>query len=870
MGVSWLAVRRSCLWLRGWPLLVVCSGWLAGILCAYWLQLLAVWLALPALVAVLVTALCWRRWERASVLLLLLSAWLCGAWRMALADPRHDSLAVLGLLRPAASTADIVVRGTVSAPPALEGHARRLAVSVEAVSSDGGLHWWPRHGQIAVFTSGSLLDDPYGPAYGDEVVLRGRLLPPMGGSSPDLQASMAFPRLSVRHHGGNPVLAWLYRLRFWLASLIGRLLPQPEAALLVAVLLGLRTPALEPLTPLFNVTGTAHLIVPSGFKVTLLAGLVALPLHPLTRRKTDDWRLLPAQRRRSRRWQWLLCWLQLLVVALYTVLSGAGPAAVRAGLMGALLVLAPRVGRHYHVYSALAAAALVMSWVDPFVLWDSGFQLSFLGTLGIVLLTPVFARPLRALEALPAGTLTVEALAVTLAAQVATLPVFALTFAQLSFVAPLANLLTVPLLDLLLGLGVGLCLMGVLCFPLAAVLAWLAWFPLRYVIKVVALCAHLPGAWLSTAGWSLSLPLAWGYYLVLLGMLGLGWHFRPQWFLSPSGNGIQQTAMDRSAPGRGHGHRHRGRRGLMLSIQVALALLLLLTTGLRTLLEGHRAGLVLTVFALASSSGETGPALIGQTAQGKLLVIDGGPDAAALTEALDQRLPVWRHRIDWLALSSPLRSHLAGLLDATSRFEIGYALDGGVLHPGTAYALWRRTLRERAIPYQTLRQGQVLPLENDLRLEVLWPPSPLHRGGDEARNNALVLRLVAPGLRLLLLGEAAQSTYALNGLMASAGIAGLLPLGEEQVVLATLTANKQPPPAFIRLLKLLCPALLVVNETTDRSPSSIQTSSLAKSAELSALIAQEKTRVFWLRAPAAFSLQENATGWSFGMQAPPD
>ncbi len=835
-----------------------------GILWAYWLQVPAAWLALPALATILATALGWPRWERVGLLLLWLSTMLCGAWRLALADPRHDPLAVLNLLRSPAGAGELLVRGEISAPPVLEGHARRLLVSVEAVSNDSGLHWWPRHGQIAVFTSGSLLDDPYGPAYGDEVVLRGRLQPPLGEGSPDLQALMAFPRLSVRHHGGNPVLALLYKLRFWLAMLIGRLLPQPEAALLVAVLLGLRMPALEPLTPLFKVTGTAHLIVPSGFKVTLLAGLVALPLHCLIRRKADDWRLLPAQRRRSQRGQWLLCLFQLLVVAVYTVLSGAGPAALRAGLMGALLVLAPRVGRRYHVYSALAAAALVMSWGDPFVLWDSGFQLSFLGTLGIVLLTPLFSRPLKRLERLPAGTSVVEAVAVTLAAQVATLPIFALTFAQLSLVAPLANLLTVPLLELLLLLGVVLCLLGVVCFPLALIVGWLAWFPLRYVVGAVTLCAHLPAAWLSTAGWALPLPLAWSYYVALLIALALGWRLRPQWFLSPPAYGLQRTEIGRSVPGRGPRHR----RALVLGVQMALALLLLLTTGVRTLLEGQRTGLVLTVFTLAGPSGETGPAIVGQTAQGRLFVIDGGPDAAALTEVLDQRLPLWQHHIDWLALSSPLHSHLAGLLDITSRFAIGSALDGGVLHPGSAYALWRRTLRTRAIPYQTLRRGQVLPLENDLRLEVLWPSSPLHRGGDEARNNALVLRLITPALRLLLLGEAAQSSYALNGLLTAAQDAGPLAWGQEDVVVASLPANKPPSPAFMRLLELLHPSLLVVNEATNRSSGRTQTSSTTEHDQLLTPVTQRITRTLLLRPSAAFSLWEDATAWSFDTTGP--
>jgi competence protein ComEC len=69
--------------------------------------------------------------------------------------------------------------------------------------------------------------------------------------------------------------------------------------------------------------------------------------------------------------------------------------------MGVLAVIAPGIGRRYNRYTALAGAALLMSALDPFVLWDVGFQLSILGTLGIVLLTPLFQRLLHSLERIP-------------------------------------------------------------------------------------------------------------------------------------------------------------------------------------------------------------------------------------------------------------------------------------------------------------------------------------------------------------------------------------------------------------------------------------------------------------------------------------
>jgi competence protein ComEC len=200
------------------------------------------------------------------------------------------------------------------------------------------------------------------------------------------------------------------------------------------------------------------MIAPSGFKVTILAGLVTGGTRWLYEKRDQQAKLLlPAQRRRDWR-RWLATTLVLLSIIVYTILSGAGPAAIRAGIMGIILVIAPRIGRIYNMHTALALTALLMSMVDPFVLWDVGFQLSLLGTLGIVMLTPLFLHSFRSLVRFPSGHLVAEIMAVTLAAQTATWPIIALSFFLISFISPLANMLLVPLLGVLIALGLLVCI----------------------------------------------------------------------------------------------------------------------------------------------------------------------------------------------------------------------------------------------------------------------------------------------------------------------------------------------------------------------------------------------------------------------------
>jgi competence protein ComEC len=110
--------------------------------------------------------------------------------------------------------------------------------------------------------------------------------------------------------GGNPLLAALSALRVQLAQAIQRSLPEPEAALLIGILLSLKTPTLRARLPLFTAAGTIHLIVPAGLKVSTLAELATYAF--------------------ARLGHWPRTIAALLAVGVYAALGGGGPAAIRA------------------------------------------------------------------------------------------------------------------------------------------------------------------------------------------------------------------------------------------------------------------------------------------------------------------------------------------------------------------------------------------------------------------------------------------------------------------------------------------------------------------------------------------------------------
>lgn len=683
------------------------------------------------------------RWWSALLLGMLLCALGLGAMRAALADTSGAADAIGRIAHGEA----VSLQGVVAAEPDVRSGYQILTVDVSSVSVGGGAQQ-AAQGRVTATIYGPL--DWYSPSYGDTVELDGKLDAPSATAPPEVSAVVRSVKVGVVARAGDTSpLTWLANLRVRLAQALERTLPEPEASLLIGILLGLKTPALRARLALFTATGTIHLVVPAGLKVALLAEMSTRAFLPL------------------RRWlgRWPATVAGLLVVGGYAALGGGGAAAVRAALMGALLVLAPALGRTYNVFTALALATLVMTAVDPLLVFDAGFQLTVLATFGLPLLTPPLERVLvPRLRRLPFGMLAAEALATTIAAQLSTLPVLALTFNTLSLVSPLANLLTVPLLAPLLLLGsalaCGALLPGAVGGALTLVLGWILWPLLWEVNSAIAFCAGLPAAALSVP----TLPglVALGYYVPLALLV---WRGRALWRgvarrLGRLG-GTRIVAVLKSP---GPMDKPQARASLGVRALGALCIVAGLAScgaAAPVLAAGNTA----TVAFLDVGPG--GAATLVRLPSGAAVLVDGGPDGPTLASALGAQLPFWQRGLSLALLTDPRPGDARGLEDAATRYTLGLGADAGMAHPSADYLAWAHALSNAGATHGLVRAGNTLALDATSTLMVLSPPTRLYPPGNGStqESNDLIVRLDTPGLRVLFLGSA--DAYALDGLAGS-------------------------------------------------------------------------------------------------------
>lgn len=273
---------------------------------------------------------------------------------------------------------------------------------------------------------------------------------------------------------------------------IGSLLPSPQAELLSGIILGNKTDLPYDLRLALRDTSTLHIVVVSGQNLTMLAGFL-LGLSGLIKRKNA-------------------ILLSIAAIFFYVFLTGGEIPVIRAAIMAVLSFTAQILGRERDGVWVLIATAGLMLLVNPAWLFDLSFQLSFLATMGVIVVSPIIRRLIKNLPEF----ISLD-LAVTVGAQLMVTPVIIQNFHQLSYVSPFANLLVSWTIPFVMILGTLMIAVSLLSTILASVLAFFTSIMLTYFIYIVKFFASLPFAW-EYAGEQIW--IVWiGYYLILGGIV---------------------------------------------------------------------------------------------------------------------------------------------------------------------------------------------------------------------------------------------------------------------------------------------------------------------------------------------------------------
>src|SRR3989344_1101175 len=284
----------------------------------------------------------------------------------------------------------------------------------------------------------------------------------------------------------------------YFSSLINSYLPEPHASLLNGILFG---------TPLKNVTnnfynnlklvGLIHIVVLSGMNITLLSAVVLNMLVPMI----------------GRRYAMIAT---IIIILIFVYFVGIEPPVVRAATMGILSLVGLLFGRKTLALYTLFLTSVILIIIFPEWLKSISFQLSFGATLGIILFGNVSSEeekpplnPLLSKEGNQRGggnshgqksvignlkSYLLEELRISLAAQIFTVPIIFFYFRQISFIAPLANLMVAWMIAPIMIFGMITVVVGLVWWQGGFVLSWLSYGLLSIIVFVVEWFAKIPYA----------------------------------------------------------------------------------------------------------------------------------------------------------------------------------------------------------------------------------------------------------------------------------------------------------------------------------------------------------------------------------------
>jgi competence protein ComEC len=523
-------------------------------------------------------------------------------------------------------------------------------------------------------------------------------------------------------------------LRRTAGEALARVLPEPEAGLAAGILIGLRDRVDRDLAAAFTTAGVSHVVAISGWNIAIVAGAVAAVAGRLGRRRRSV--------------------VTMLAIAAYVCFAGASASVVRAALMAGVVLLARETGRAGRAAAALGWAAVLLLLADPGLIDDAGFQLSSLATAGLI----AWATPVTEwIESAGRGRVPrwlAESLGVSLAAQVATLPVVLVSFGRLAILAPVVNLAVVPLIAP--AMAVGLFAMGGGAIVLAggpavagAILAAPGWVLLRILDAIVTGAASLPFASVTLAP-----PMdVLAAMVSTSAVLGLTWWRRRR----GGGGGLRPVAPTRTALAPTSSPRRQTSstgRAAQRAATLALAIAVAVVGGVVVARPAPFARV--TVLDVGQGDG-----ILIEGSRGGRLLVDGGPDPDRLLVALDGHVPPWDRRIDTLILTHPHEDHVAGLAVLLDLYHVVRVFEPGMIGPGPGYAAWvARLLRPGAPTHGGIAAGDRLQVD-DIALQVLWPirgevPAEPPDGGTGINNVSVVLLGQVGSRRFLLMGDVEQ------------------------------------------------------------------------------------------------------------------
>ncbi len=489
-----------------------------------------------------------------------------------------------------------------------------------------------------------------------------------------------------------------YGIKNKVLGIVEYCLSKNQAGLLAGMIIGYKDGLDENAFEAFSKAGLTHIMVASGMNVAF----IILPLLFLFKRLNIGNRASSV--------------ITIFVLILFVFVTGFSASVVRAVIMGIIILIGKIIMREPDIYTSISAAALIILFINPFTIFDIGFQLSFGATLSLVMFYPVIKAGVSQIR-IP--EIIADTLAATLAAQIGVVPITLYYFNNLSIISVVSNLLVVPMVQIITIIGFIMVFAGLIDINLAVLIGYINNTFLSFVLFVTETSSKVPFA-------SLKLPTP------------------PMWMIITYYVWIIYTFI-----GRERLNRLLGFKKVKWAVVILLAISLLIGKIIPKPIE-------ITFLDVGQGDG----AFI-RTTQGTKVLIDGGGREAGSKSSFDIGksvmvpfiLDTGTKSIDIVIASHGHSDHTEGLEAVLEEIKVGMLVLPDT--DGNGFEKLKNICTGKGIKIELCKKGDIIKLDNETRFEVM---NPLEFSMDELsqqslNNSSLVLKLIYKNFSVLFTGD---------------------------------------------------------------------------------------------------------------------
>jgi competence protein ComEC len=499
--------------------------------------------------------------------------------------------------------------------------------------------------------------------------------------------------------GSNSIQSWTYSIQHALYRILDSLHTPRHAGFLKGIIFGYRAEISEDVKQSFIDTGTIHILAVSGSNVAFVAFMffAVFGFFRLSRRTVGG--------------------ITIFGLIVYMLITGASPSVVRATIMAIVILCGTLFERKTDIYNSISVAALVLLIWDTNVLFDIGFQLSFSAVISIVFFYPRLEMLIKKIperfEEIKGIDVVLKLFAVSLTAQLGTIPFTAYYFGRISIVSLIANLLVVPISGLNTFIGFAEVLFYYISPWLAGLYASANDFMIWFLLGFVKQSANVPYAYLEIG--QLNVTAILGYYLILIGLFYINLARVRVWL-------------------------------------IIMALMFCNYLIYSAIWNKNHPDLAVTMLDIGQ-----GDAILTEFPNGNKLLIDTGPASPSFDAGEKIVIPFLKRygitEITYLLITHPHSDHLGGAKSIIKSIQVDTLLMAHFSKDNSQFNELLRVALARKTAIKNVGCGDQIQIDENARVYVLFPSMTISNERN-ANNSSVVLKIIYGISSILLEGDA--------------------------------------------------------------------------------------------------------------------